>query len=215
MRQIPNIGIQMRKGFLIVFEGLDFSGKTTTINNLISELQKYKMDAVYNSFAYKNKKTLIGRILGIYKCTSLMILDLVYTNLRFIKKALNNGKLIFQDRYLYSVLAYDSVKGNFLHDIYIFVSRLIVKPDLIVYLYAPVDVLVERARKTSKKLSKKDKLIIEDRKFSINVGKEMLRLIKDTRILFIELNTSDNDAKSITSYLKNKLVFHLNLKEKA
>jgi len=59
-------------GKLIVFEGLDCSGKTTAINNLLKQNNK---NFIYNKGI--GTKTRLGKICGRFPCTLLFSIELL------------------------------------------------------------------------------------------------------------------------------------------
>jgi dTMP kinase len=108
----------MKKGVLIVIEGIDGAGKSTQARRLVRELRARGLDAVYFREPSRGKW---GRELKkkAKKAGSLTPeeemdlfrkdrLDNVERNLR---PALNEGRIIVLDRYYYSTIAYQGAKG--------------------------------------------------------------------------------------------------------
>lgn len=101
------------RGLFIVFEGLDRSGKSTQVNNLVSHL-----NAIRISFPDRNLPT--GRIINSYLTSQANLDDhavhLLFSanrweRCRFIVDTLNSGTHIVCDRYAYSGVAYTMSKG--------------------------------------------------------------------------------------------------------
>jgi dTMP kinase len=107
------------KGFFICVEGLDGCGKTTQTKLLVRALRRNDYDAVYTSEPSRGKigefikkRCLLGRNRG-----SGIVEALLFAADRFehvekeIIPALNQGKLVVSDRYVYSSLAYQGATG--------------------------------------------------------------------------------------------------------
>lgn len=109
----------MGKGFFICVEGLDGCGKTTQTKLLVRALRRKGYDAAYTSEpsrgkigAFIKKRCLPGR-----NRRSGIVEALLFAADRFehvekeITPALNQGKLLVSDRYVYSSLAYQGATG--------------------------------------------------------------------------------------------------------
>jgi dTMP kinase len=107
------------KGFFICVEGLDGCGKTTQTKLLVRALRRKGYDAVYTSEPSRGKigdfikkRCLLGKNRG-----SGIVEALLFAADRFehvekeILPALNEGKLLVSDRYVYSSLAYQGATG--------------------------------------------------------------------------------------------------------
>ena len=102
-----------RKGLFICVEGLDGCGKTTQTKLLVRKLRKMGWDAVYTAEPSRGK---IGQFIKKYclhgeKRTSSIVEALLFAADRFehvereVIPALNEGKVVVSDRYVYSSLA--------------------------------------------------------------------------------------------------------------
>lgn len=107
------------KGFFICVEGLDGCGKTTQARMLVKNLKDIGFDAVYTAEPSRGK---IGRFirkhcLNVEKRVSGVVEALLFAADRFehlefeVKPALNMGKIVVSDRYVYSSLAYQGAAG--------------------------------------------------------------------------------------------------------
>lgn len=107
------------KGFFICVEGLDGCGKTTQARMLVKNLKDRGFDAVYTAEPSMGK---IGRFirkhcLNVEKRVSGVVEALLFAADRFehleweVKPALNMGKIVVSDRYVYSSLAYQGAAG--------------------------------------------------------------------------------------------------------
>jgi|GEM_PF-329128 len=143
----------MKKGILVVFEGLDGSGKTTQINLLKDWFEKNNK-IVYNTkqptdFYRKDKRVRDyldkGIVPNMYSIALLAAADRTYQNEAEIKPILSKGINIISDRYLYSSLAFFKARGIEYEEI----SRLnknIEKPDVVIFLDVKPKKALERIK---------------------------------------------------------------------
>lgn len=143
----------MKKGILVVFEGLDGSGKTTQINLLKDWFEKNNK-IVYNTkqptdFYRKDKRVRNyldkGIVPNMYSIALLAAADRTYQNEAEIKPILSKGINIISDRYLYSSLAFFKARGIEYEEI----SRLnknIEKPDVVIFLDVKPKKALERIK---------------------------------------------------------------------
>ena len=143
----------MKKGILVVFEGLDGSGKTTQINLLKDWFEKNNK-IVYNTkqptdFYRKDKRVRDyldkGIVPNMYSIALLAAADRTYQNEAEIKPIHSKGINIISDRYLYSSLAFFKARGIEYEEI----SRLnknIEKPDVVIFLDVKPKKALERIK---------------------------------------------------------------------
>ena len=143
----------MKKGILVVFEGLDGSGKTTQIN-LLKDWCEKENKIVHNTkqptdFYRKDKRVRNYLDKGIapnmYSIALLAAADRTYQNEVEIKPILSKGINIISDRYLYSSLAFFKARGIEYEEI----SRLnknIEKPDVVIFLDVKPKKALERVK---------------------------------------------------------------------
>lgn len=106
--------MNMIRGKFIVFEGINGSGKTTIINNLMSYYNKYNIKYQYIKFPDRSSNTgkIIDKFLkNQYEFNSIQEQIKIFADNRkesesLIKQCLFENKIILCDRYLYSNLAY-------------------------------------------------------------------------------------------------------------
>jgi dTMP kinase len=141
------------KGFLVVFEGLDQSGKQTQAERLKAEVERRGRTAVILDFP--SYETPIGKEIGAglqgQRDYGPDVMQLLYVANRYekkpeIQKLLSGGTVVICDRYLASSVAYGEafgLDGAWLHDI----QRYLPQPDVTILL----DIAPETAagRKTS------------------------------------------------------------------
>ena len=154
------MGIKRYKGKLIVFEGIDGAGKTTTIHLIASYLNKLG----YRTFitgepTFMNKQgrlfrkyVLSGKINDVYLSLMLLIKDREIHIKKQILPYLYDGYVVLLDRYLLSTIAYQSVNKN-IKDVFSFVSKkhnFILKPDITFFLDVSPPIAIKRIKRKNK-----------------------------------------------------------------
>ena len=201
----------MKKGLLIVFEGLDGSGKTTQIN-LLEEWFKKNKKLVHSTRQptdfYRNDKRVKdyledGIVPNMYSIALLAAADRTYQNEVEIKPTLSKGINIISDRYLYSSLAFFKARGIEYQEIRN-INKDIEEPDIIIFLDINPDKALERVRvrdgKNIRFEEKNDNTFIQVRNNFLEV------LPKDTLII--------DSSKSIEKIHKTIINHIENMKEK-
>ena len=139
----------MSKAFLVVFEGIDGSGKTTIAKEIVKELEEEGLKALYTYEPYSEEITSIlnklGRGSSAWLETLLMAADRYYHVQEVIEPAINEGMTVVSDRYFYSSVAYQGARGAD-PDWILTVNRFVRKPDLAIYLDVPPEVGLERKK---------------------------------------------------------------------
>lgn len=90
-----------RAGIFIVSEGLDCSGKTTSIKaaiGIIGEKAAYSKGLCSGTFA--------GRMASRFPSTFLFLIEQIYLTYFVIKPKLRKGKIVLQDRYFISIASH-------------------------------------------------------------------------------------------------------------
>ena len=140
------------RGKLIVVEGLDGSGKSTQVDLLIENVQSMGEFMFYKNISTSPLGLAIREITKNHSfdnfmhdnvgvaCMYLAELALVCKN---VEDALNRGVNIIMDRYYYSTMAY---VGHSLEDGIVIetIVKDFIKPDLVIYLDAPLEVCLNR-----------------------------------------------------------------------
>jgi dTMP kinase len=143
----------LEKGLLICVEGLDGCGKTTQAKLLVKRLRKMGYDAVYTAEPSRGK---IGKFIRKYclhgeKRISAIIEALLFAADRFehveneIVPALNEGKIVVSDRYVYSSLAYQGASGLDLKWVKL-INEHAIRPNLAVFIDVEPEVVVQRLK---------------------------------------------------------------------
>lgn len=125
---------------LIVCEGLDGAGKTTTIK----ELLKYNND---NTFVYSKglgSNTFIGKLARKFPSAFMFMLELIYINHKVIKPNLKKNKIILQDRYDASILSYPGAEKIHNRLIGKILNYFVIKPDALIYFKVSLEERIKR-----------------------------------------------------------------------
>ena len=141
------------KGVFICVEGLDGCGKTTQTKLLVRRLRKKGYDGVYTAEPSRGK---IGKFIKKYclhgkKRVSSVVEALLFAADRFehvkneIIPALNEGKLVVSDRYVYSSLAYQGAAGIDLEWIEK-INEHTMRPDLAIFIDVEPEIVVQRLK---------------------------------------------------------------------
>lgn len=162
----------MKKGKLIVFEGIDGAGTSTQVYRLaehIESLDKYqdvlKTHEPWRSEEIKRKLREDKEIYsGVEVATELFVTDRAEHTRKLIRPNINEGVIVLCDRYSASTCAYQWVQGIEIEDLMaIHKDRGILTPDLTILLDVPVEVAIER-----NKVKKREKF--EDPEFQKKVA---------------------------------------------
>ncbi len=151
---LPNIDLGELKGKLVVLEGTDGVGRSTQIGLLKQWLENHGhavLDTGMTRSALAGKRlkqAKEGHTLGPITMSLFYATDFADRLENEILPALRAGFIVLTDRYIYSLMARASVRGNdpeWLREVYGFA----LKPDAIFYLRLSVDDLVTRVLHSS------------------------------------------------------------------
>jgi len=116
---------------------------------------------------------------------------------RRVKPALQEGKIVVSDRYVYSSLAYQGAAGldlNWIEEI----NRSVVTPDLAIYIDVPPEVVVKRIKR---KRSVMERLEVQRR-----VREVYMKFVEDGRLVRVDGNRpKDEVARDILTTVLNFL----------
>jgi len=196
-----------RKGTFICIEGLDASGKTTQARRLVRELRRRGFQTVYTTEPSSGE---IGKFIRTYILERkkrvpiavealLFAVDRVDHLEQMVKPALEKGKIVVSDRYVYSSLAYQGAAGldlNWIEEI----NRSVITPDLAIYLDVPPEVVVKRM--------KRKRSVMERMQIQQKVQRVYMKFVKDRRLIRIDGNRPKDDVSSailatVLSFLKD------------
>jgi dTMP kinase len=142
-----------RKGVFICVEGLDGCGKTTQTKLLVERLEKKGYDTICTAEPSRGN---IGKLIKKYclhgeKRVSSIVEALLFAADRFehvekeVIPALNEGKLVVSDRYVYSSLAYQGAAGLDLEWIEK-INEHAIRPHLAVFIDAEPETVIQRLK---------------------------------------------------------------------
>ena len=193
-----------KKGIFICIEGLDGSGKTTHAYRLVRNLQKKGFDAIYttepslgeigtfirNSVLQGKKR--LPRVVEAF----LFAVDRVEHLEKTVEPALEKGKIVVSDRYVYSSLAYQGAAGldiKWIEEI----NRMALPPDLALYIDVPPEVAVKRIRRT--------KSVMERLETQRRVQEVYMKFVKNGKLVPLDGNRKKSELEK--SVLKMAMDF--------
>lgn len=194
-------------GVFICIEGLDGSGKTTQAKLLVKKLKK-TYDVIYTSEpsngligSFIRKGYLYGNNrLSPFVEALLFAADRIEHIENEIIPALNNGKVVISDRYVFSSLAYQGA-GKVSLDWIKTINIKVILPDLAIFLDVDPEKVFHRLN------SKKS--VMENLETQRKVREVYLKFVKDKKLILINGNNSKTKvAKEIFSLVQNFLDKH-------
>jgi len=197
-----------KSGVFICIEGLDASGKTTHARRLVRDLQKRGFETVCTTEPSVGE---IGRFIRRYILQRrkrvpsvvealLFAVDRVNHVEKEIKPALQEGKIVVSDRYVYSSLAYQGAAGldmKWIEEI----NKLALAPDLVIYIDVPAEVVVRRLRRR--------RSVMERLKIQRKVREVYMRLVKNGSLIPVDGNRPRDEVSKdvltfVLDFLKNR-----------
>jgi dTMP kinase len=181
-----------KKGAFICIEGLDGCGKTTQAKLLAKKLRKshnavYTAEPSHGSIGtYIRNSCLYGK-----KRLSSVLEALLFAADRIehleteVIPALEEGRLVISDRYIYSSLAYQGTAGLSLDWIET-VNEHALQPDLAVFIDVDPEAVVSRL--------KPKKSVMEDLETQKKVRHTYLKFVKEGRLTRIDGNRSESEV---------------------
>lgn len=177
----------MLRGRLIVFEGLDGSGKTTQAFMLVEALNRRGVKAEYTCEpTYGRVGDLIRLHVSKLKSRKPVYEALLFAADRYehiskeVMPKLRKGVIVVSDRYVYSSLAYQGAGGlslEWLKSVNFFAP----KPDLTIYLDVPADEALARKHRSTFR-----RTIFEDLEFQSKVRDIYLKLAEEEGFLRLD-----------------------------
>lgn len=182
-----------RKGVFICVEGLDGCGKTTQTKLLVERLKKKGYDAIYTAEPSRGK---IGSFIKKYCLhgetrVSSIVEALLFAADRFehvekeVISALNEGKLVVSDRYVYSSLAYQGAAGLDLEWIEK-INEHAIRPDLAIFIDVEPETVIQRL--------KPKKSIMENLGTQRKVREVYMKFVEREELVKIDGNNSKQEV---------------------
>ena len=181
------------KGLFICVEGLDGCGKTTQTKLLVRKLRKIGWDAVYTAEPSRGK---IGQFIKKYclhgeKRTFPIVEALLFAADRFehvereVIPALNEGKVVVSDRYVYSSLAYQGATGLDLKWIEM-INEHAIRPDLAIFVDVEPEAVIKRL--------KQKKSVMENLETQRKVREVYVKFVEKGELVRIDGNKSTEEV---------------------
>jgi dTMP kinase len=181
------------KGLFICVEGLDGCGKTTQTKLLVRKLRKIGWDAVYTAEPSRGK---IGKFIQKYclhgeKRTFPIVEALLFAADRFehvereVIPALNEGKIVVSDRYVYSSLAYQGATGLDLKWIEM-INEHAIRPDLAIFVDVEPEAVIKRL--------KPKKSVMENLETQRKVREVYVKFVEKGELVRIDGNKSTKEV---------------------
>jgi len=178
-------------GKLIVFEGIDGSGKTTISKRLYSHLKNKGIDVVWfrapsDSKWGKTIRDLANRkdAIPIEKEFLYFLRDRKWDVKHNINPALERGKTVILDRYFFSSACYQGARGMDMNRIISVNTEFSPPPDLLFIIDVDIHTAMSRIRKSREaeaKLFEKESFIQKVRKNYSSLDYDFIRIIDGTR----------------------------------
>ncbi len=194
-----------RKGFFICIEGLDGCGKTTQTKLLVKKLEK-KYAAIYTAEPSQGNvgKFIKEHCLHSKSRGSAIVEALLFAADRYehiqneVIPALNEGKLVISDRYVYSSLAYQGAAGVDLNWIRT-INEHAIPPDLAIFVDVDPETVVKRL--------KPQRSVMENLETQERVQEFYLKFVNQKELVRIDGNSevtrvSDEILKNVTAFLE-------------
>ncbi len=181
------------KVFFVCVEGLDGCGKTTQTKLLVRRLSEMGWDAVYTSEPSRGK---IGKFIQKYclhgkKRVSSIVEALLFAADRFehvereVIPALNEGKIVVSDRYVYSSLAYQGATGLDLEWIEM-INEHAMRPDLAIFVDVESEAVIKRL--------KPKKSVMENLETQRKVREVYVKFVEKGELVRIDGNKSKKEV---------------------
>ncbi len=185
----------IKKGVLIVLDGIDGTGKTTQAKRLLGTLIKKGFDSVYFREPSDSpwgreikRKAALADSLSAEKELDLFQKDRKENVAKNLKPALEQNKIVVLDRYYYSTIAYQGARGISPLMIQRMNEKFAVKPDLVFILDVPPREGLERIEK-----SREERDLLFEQEDYLSRVREIFRSFKDKNIFHIDALRSEED----------------------
>ncbi len=194
-----------KRGIFICLEGIDASGKSTQARWLVRNLRRKGFDAIYTTEPSKGE---VGSFIRQYVLQRKRRVPAVVEALLFavdrvdhveskIEPALESGKIVVSDRYVYSSLAYQGAAGlniGWIKQI----NSVALPPDLAIYIDAPPEVVLKRMRRR--------RSVMETLENQRRVREVYMQLVREERLVLVDGNRPASEvAQNILAMVLKRL----------
>ena len=194
-----------KPGIFICLEGIDASGKSTQARWLVRNLRSRGFNAIYTTEPSKGE---VGSFIRQYVLQRKRRVPAVVEALLFavdrvdhveskIEPALESGKIVVSDRYVYSSLAYQGATDldiNWIKQI----NSMALPPDLAIYIDAPPEVVVKRMRRR--------RSVMETLENQRRVREVYMQLVREERLVLVDGNRPASEvAQNILAMVLKRL----------
>ena len=174
-----------KRGAFICIEGIDASGKTTHAKILVRNLRRKSIDAAYTTEPSRGKvgKLIRRHVLDCEKRVPTVLEALLFAADRVdhleneVKPALEKGRIVVCDRYVYSSIAYQGAAGLSLDWIQC-INQFALVPDLAVFLDVSPEIVLKRL--------KRKKTVMETSANLQKVHEIYLQMVRDGRMIMLK-----------------------------
>ncbi len=194
-----------KRGVFICIEGIDASGKSTQARWLVRNLRRRGYDAIYTTEPSKSE---VGSFIRRFVLQRMRRVPAVVEALLFavdrvdhveseIEPALESGKIVVSDRYVYSSLAYQGAAGldiGWIDQI----NRMALQPDLAIYIDVTPEIVIKRMRRK--------RSVMETLENQRRVREVYMKLVREGRLVLIGGNRPPKEvAQNILTLVLNRL----------
>ncbi len=190
----------LRKGKLLVIEGIDGAGKTTISNVLFKVLKNKGINCILSTeptsgpYGKKLREVLKKGGVSPFQIKEYFLKDRLWHVKNIVIPALDQGKWVVLDRYYLSTIAYQGAQGLNPKELFLENETIAPTPDLVIFL----DVSVDQALK---------RINIRDEELSIFEKKEFLKKVEGTYKRYLPwFNYLIVDARDSVEKIINKIL---------
>jgi dTMP kinase len=187
---------RVKRGVFICIEGVDASGKTTQAHLLVENLKRRGFDVDYTKEPSEGR---VGEFIMHYVLNRKERLPVAVEALLFaadrvdhienlISPALERGKIIVCDRYIYSTLAYQGAVGLSL-DWIEQINKFALVPDIALFLDAHPEIVFERL--------KRKKSVMETLQNQLKVREMYINIVNSGRLTLVNGDNSIGQVSEI------------------
>lgn len=185
----------LKRGVLIVLDGIDGTGKTTQAKRLLETLKKKGLDAVYFREPSDSRwgREIKRKAAYVDSLSAEEELDLFQKDrkenvAKNLKPALDRNRIVVLDRYYYSTIAYQGARGISPQMIQEMNEEFAVKPDLVFILDVPPREGLERIER-----NRKEKDLLFEQEGYLGKVREIFKSFKGRNIFHIDADRSEED----------------------